>query len=272
MTIVPEKLEDFVGNEKELKQLRECIVKNRPVLLYGTAGVGKTSSVHIIAEELGLKVTEINASDERKKDDLQNLLKLIKIKGLYPFLILVDECDGLPNSKILEDLASGSRHPIVFVANEVMKVPEAIKKRCVKIELHSLGVRDVVGYLKEVEEKTKGRFDYSNVSGDMRSSLNTVRYGGEGYSEEIIFEEINDYFRGKDIELDRDKMVWLMDNCEEFFRGRELWEFIRILAQADKIGKLELMNLLSRDKIGRTSFPYFFRRVNVLRKSSDKND
>ena len=38
-----------------------------------------------------------------------------------------------------------------------------------------------------------------------------------------------------------------------------------------KIGKLELMNLINRDKIGRTSFPYFFRRVSVLRKGV-KND
>lgn len=269
MKINPTRLEDYIGEPKQFQDLREAIKNKQPVLVYGNAGTGKTSSIRLIAREFGLKVIEVNSSDQRKKEQLEFILSIADSKSYIPLLILIDECDGLDDSKVLERLASGSSHSITFTANELYKVPESIKKRCLKIEFKNPRITDVVTYLRGIEERQNRTFNYSSISQDVRNSLQSVMYGGEGYSSVNIFDEMNSFFSGKDKPLDRDKMIWLLDNADKFFNGAELYKFFKTLALSDKIHTPNLMNAVKRDGAGRVTYPYYFKKITSAKKGDN---
>ena len=68
----PQTLKEIVGNKKAVKDLRTWaekwlpgIPEKRAVILQGPAGVGKTSTAHALAHDMGWEVIELNASDQR---------------------------------------------------------------------------------------------------------------------------------------------------------------------------------------------------------------
>mgnify|MGYP000008757995 FL=1 len=71
----PKKLSELQGNEDTVTKLRELILKKKPALLHGTVGCGKTSSVYALADELDYDIIEINASDFRNKQHINDVIK-----------------------------------------------------------------------------------------------------------------------------------------------------------------------------------------------------
>ena len=79
----PRTSKDVAGNKTAIEKLREWIdswakgpPSKRAVLLYGPAGVGKTSISQAIAEEHGWDLVEINASDKRSGEILSKIAGL----------------------------------------------------------------------------------------------------------------------------------------------------------------------------------------------------
>jgi replication factor C large subunit len=79
----PKTSKDVAGNKPAIEKLRDWIEswnKGRPskaaVLLYGPAGVGKTSVTEALARERGWDLVEINASDKRSGDILAKVAGL----------------------------------------------------------------------------------------------------------------------------------------------------------------------------------------------------
>ena len=72
--------------------------KKKALLLYGPPGTGKTTIAYVIAKETNSEIFELNASDLRNKDKLQQILKpAVEQKSLVykNKIILVDEVDGI---------------------------------------------------------------------------------------------------------------------------------------------------------------------------------
>src|SRR3989441_12905221 len=73
----PRTSKDVAGNKPAIEKLRDWIEswkKGRPsktaVVLYGAAGVGKTSVTEALAREHGGDLVEINASDQRSGENV----------------------------------------------------------------------------------------------------------------------------------------------------------------------------------------------------------
>jgi len=47
--------------------------ENRAVVLYGKAGIGKTTTAHALAREMGWEFIELNASDQRTADVIEKV-------------------------------------------------------------------------------------------------------------------------------------------------------------------------------------------------------
>src|SRR5256712_10078188 len=76
----PRTSKDVAGNKPAIEKLRDWIEswkKGRPsktaVLLYGPAGVGKTSVTEALARENGWDLVEIKASDKRSGEILSKI-------------------------------------------------------------------------------------------------------------------------------------------------------------------------------------------------------
>ena len=71
----PKSTSEILGQEMAVSQIRSFISdfkkkKKKALLLYGSPGSGKTSSVYATAKEMNLEVLEVNASDFRDEERL----------------------------------------------------------------------------------------------------------------------------------------------------------------------------------------------------------
>jgi len=127
---IPEKSSDIIGQDAALKELKDFVInfkrkKNKAALLYGPSGTGKTGSVYAIANELGLEILEVNASDFRNAEQIDSRAGMAAGQQSLFFkskIILVDEVDGLSGTQdrggiqAIIKLVEKSAFPIILTA------------------------------------------------------------------------------------------------------------------------------------------------------------
>ena len=187
---------EVVGQAVGVASLRSFVSSfmrgQKPLLLHGPPGTGKTASVYALAEELDLEVIELNASDARNKAAINELLgaalgqQSLFFKGK---LILVDEADGLSGTKdrggvqALLTLLKDARFPIVITANDIeSRKLKALKKAAEPVAFGPLAAKDIVALLTRianaegiaVEERAITAIA-RRVGGDARAAINDLQ-------------------------------------------------------------------------------------------------
>jgi replication-associated recombination protein RarA len=265
----PKTSRDFIGMPQVYADLRKTIKNNSKALLYGPPGVGKTSSVHVIASELNYTVIETNASDTRKRQQLRKILTRCQQTGLFgkKILFLLDEVDGLHAWKTLENILKKSLHSVILTANDGWRIPDRIKHYCTVIKYPQPFLKDVVHHLRKINKDKDA--DFSGVSRDVRASINSVLYGGEKYKTKDIFQTIGDYFKTRDTsDLKPFHISWLIDNAHHYYTGRDLYDFIVLLELSTRTS-LRILKHAPEAKGKKVRYPYYLRRLKILR-SKDK--
>ena len=264
--------EDLAGNPKAFKKLEECIVGKVAVIIYGTPGIGKTSGVYAIARKLGLKVVETNSSDSRRQDELEDCLRKVKMRGFRPLLFLFDEIDGAKNGKMLADIVGKARHPVVFTANELWKVPQILRGKCETVRFYRPSLHEVLGRVRKVADSVGKKAQYDKVSQDIRASINAVLFGGDKYQPLNMFEFVESILRGGAFDVDvldfndrRNLGIWLADNLPQFYSGKRLWEAYELLSLYDVSKRFEVLKLFPVGRRKKPNYPFYLRRLKVLR-------
>jgi len=274
----PKSIKDLVGNPTAHKKLEEMIKDKTPALLVGPPGVGKTSGVHVIAEELGYEVVEVNASDERRVGDddkpgeLKRVLWRSQMNAVFgeKYLIFLDEIDGMgaknvdgPSSwDVVKKILLTSKWPVVMACNEEYKVPDSIKKMAIKIEFRRADVRTVAKLVQRFGKDVGMEPNMDVIGGDIRAGLMAI-FGGEGYSPSGDFTDVQRFFvEGGD--FDPERYVWIMDNIPNFFKGYDMYLAYKVLGLASSVNKSAL-DMLPKGRAGRVKYPTFWlarRKVN----------
>jgi DNA polymerase III delta prime subunit len=263
---------DVVGNKEAITRLKDAMTRGVPVFVHGSAGIGKTSSVQALANDLGLRVREWNASDERRKEELSQVLRMVTSNSLEPVLFLMDEVDGVEDFKTLEAIVKGTKHPLVLIANEKDKVPQSIQRMCEEIRFYRPKVSEVFLRVQYISQATGMSADYSRISQDVRSSINNAFFGGEHYDVESRFDVIEKYFKKGEIrQLETIDELWLMDNGLNFLNGKKLYVFHQMLALCAQIGNFEPLRACEGGT-GEVKVPRYFRRQSVLKKGAKKTE
>ncbi|MCS7126231.1 MAG: replication factor C large subunit [Aigarchaeota archaeon] len=235
----PKKVSEVVGNEESVKTFLEWMESwesNKPtkkaVLLYGPAGVGKTSLVLAYGREHGYDIVEVNASDWRNEEKMKSIVgessHNATLNGSTKKIILVDEVDGIAGREdaggisALKKIISESRVPIVMVANNPWDQKLApVRELSLMIEFKRLSKTSITRRLKEICEK-----EGIEVSDDL---LGKIAERSKGDLRSAIM-DLQAVAAGKKIVTEDDLKV-LGDRD----RVREIFEALRIIFYSKSI-------------------------------------
>ena len=200
------KAHNRITNEKEHKELLKIDPEKAAILLEGPPGVGKTSIVYALANDLNMEVIETNASDTRTRDALEKrLTETTKSRGIMDFvaqskqkIILIDEVDGIYGTKdrgavpAIIDLVQNTQFPILMCSNEYKQALQTLYKKVRRFEIQPLSEEEMFKVAQNILTKEK----ISNLkpkdleaiikknNGDLRGVINDLQAISQGLSTE----------------------------------------------------------------------------------------
>jgi replication factor C large subunit len=224
----PKKVEQMVGNEKArldaLKWLTGWVSGSKPLLLIGPPGTGKTTLVNTLARQFDYDLVEMNASDTRNKDILQErIAPLFQNTGIFgrKIMLFLDEVDGISGREdsggldTLVDLMKEPTIPVIMAANEKSTKIKDLAKVCKAVEFSPVPPRLLMLFLDHVLKSEGAKLGpgdrisiVNNSGGDIRSMLNSAQSRAAGYStvsnrdvvDVDIVDAINGYFSTTDMQ------------------------------------------------------------------------
>ncbi|KAG9394212.1 Replication factor C subunit 2 [Carpediemonas membranifera] len=191
----PRLLKDVVGNEEAVSRL-SVIAKSGVLphmILSGPPGVGKTTSVHCLANELLGKelskkaVLELNASDDRGIEVVRTSIKTFAQKKVTlppnrQKIIILDEADSMTAAaqqalrRTMENFSGTTR--FMLACNQPDKIIEPIQSRCAIVRFTKLTDSQVKARLVTVAAKESVPLTQDGIDaltfiadGDMRQAM-----------------------------------------------------------------------------------------------------
>ena len=253
---IPKTTKEIFGQDDTIKKLKNFIInfkreKKNSALIYGPSGTGKTSSVYVIAKELDYEVIEVNASDMRNAEQInQKVGNAIKQQSLFARgkIILVDEIDGLSGHEdrggiqAITKLIEGSAYPIILTAtNPFDNKFSSLRSKSNMIEFKALDYLSIFKILKKICDNEKIKYEEDmlkalsrRAGGDARAAINDLQLLAQNKKEltkesleelaernktENIMTALNKIFKTTDLKI----AISAFDNVEEDLDEQLLW-------------------------------------------------
>ena len=193
----PKTTREIFGQDIGINKLKGFVInfsreKKNSALIYGPSGTGKTLSIYAIANEIGYEVIEVNASEFRNAEQInQKVGNAIKQQSLFATgkIILVDEIDGLSGHEdrggiqALTKLIEDSAYPIILTAtNPFDNKFSSLRSKSNLIEFKALDYLSIFEVLKRICDNEKIRYDEETLKslsrrsgGDARAAINDLQ-------------------------------------------------------------------------------------------------
>ncbi|GBE19470.1 MAG TPA: replication factor C large subunit [Candidatus Pacearchaeota archaeon] len=271
----PNYYEDIKGQDEAVKKIKEFIINfksgKKALMLHGPPGTGKTTLAHVTARESESEIFELNASDLRNKNKLQEILKpAIEQKSLLQQgkIILVDEVDGISavdrgGLGELLSLIDSSEYPVIITANDIWnKKLNPLRKKAELVQLKEISYNLVKDMMIHILRKEKLFIDNEiltkiaiNAKGDLRAAINDLQTISrtehpsligldERNKETDIFNALKLVFKGKptketlnvfnSVNMNMDELIlWVEENIPSEYQGEELAKAYDALSKVD---------------------------------------
>lgn len=263
----PESLSEVAGNNKDVWELREWIEEwsqgDKPQLLVGKPGMGKTTVAMLLSDLSGYPLIEVNTSSDRKAEDIERISGIMRTNSTdaeYQ-LVLLDECDSwhhATNKKPLYEELREPKNPIVLTANDEYETPNAItnvaeirnfslRKSSRRNRISAVAKREDMDLSDDVLESLAER-------PDLRSAINDLQNVSEGLAMDDDnrdwspgeFDAVGSFLsgekeewryamgvRGDTFDSPEDAIMWLDENCKQQYRGLEAGVAFEAMSLAD---------------------------------------
>jgi replication factor C large subunit len=246
----PKKIADVIGNEEAKAGFVEWLKNKRrtkkAVLLYGPPGVGKTTLVNAAANELSLRVIEMNASDTRSEKAINAVAKpATSFVALDTFsteskgnILFMDEVDGIAGNEdrggvsAIVKIVEESRVPVIMAANDPeLEKLRPLKKVSALIRFQQVRIPLIIAMLQKIcqKEHIKAEFEAleriaQNSRGDVRSAINDLQSLGETTKTLTLQDTMMLSARNKDISMD--------ETLRGYFSAKSLAEASALLSRS----------------------------------------
>jgi replication factor C large subunit len=247
----PGKLKEVIGQSQALRVMLEWAEswkigkpKKTTILIYGAAGVGKTVAAAALAREFGWDLIELNASDKRTLEVIQQVAGTAATTGTLfagaggKRLVVLDEADNVYGTadrggyRAIEELIEETRNPVVLIANDQYAIPWKIRGACLAINFRRLTQDMVRGALERMcraegieAEPLALKAIAEGAGGDLRSAINDLQTLAMGRKQ----------LNMKDVVLHRrDREANIFDVLKQLVytkRAKEARELLRALDQ-----------------------------------------
>jgi replication factor C large subunit len=198
----PKKVDDIIGNEEArltvINWLTKWIRGSKPILLVGPPGTGKTSLVHVIAQQFNYDLIELNASDTRTRSDLERrIIPILNNTSIFgkKVLLFLDEIDGISARQdiggidYLTKMLKEPSIPIIVAANSKHAKIKDISKACRVIEFRPVAPKLLLLLLDKIIRREDSKLSQEqkvsivkSTRGDIRALLNDAQSMVAGYS------------------------------------------------------------------------------------------
>lgn len=233
--------------EKEQKEYIQIASEKAAVLLEGPPGIGKTSIVFALANDLNMEVIETNASDTRTRATLEKRLKeTSKSRGIMDFIteskekiILIDEVDGIYGVQdrgavpTIIDLVQNTQFPIIMCSNEYKTSLQPLYNKIRRFEVQPLPKREVLKIAHIIlkkenitqlkEEDLELIIDKNN--GDLRGIINDI----QGISQGKVEGDVKEFI----LSLRRDSLEEIFTLIRDLFKVSSLREARNLTDKSD---------------------------------------
>jgi replication factor C large subunit len=245
----PATLSGVVGNVSAISEIKEWAQSwrdgkpiSKAIIIHGPPGIGKSSTGYALAQDMGWEILELNASDQRRKADIEKNVGNSSTRGTMDGsirLIIVDEADNFHKwkdkggEKAIIDTVGNTKQPIMLIANEFYDMPYGLRAICKAIKFGHIWTTSIMEILRKIAKAENVTYDKGviekfteNSNGDLRAAINDLQAMSEGMShvklediitgkrdneEDNIFKVLARIFRGEsakdshDATLDTDK-------------------------------------------------------------------
>lgn len=251
-----------------LEKFKELIENKENVLIYGPTGSCKTSAVYSIADELDCEVIEINASNFRTKEQIEDTVGEASLQqSLFQKekIILIEEADCLAGredrggAKAVLEIINATKFPIVITCNDPNneKLKE-IKKKVRLIEFKPITLQGILKILENICKKEGIIYEKEivikiamNSNGDLRAAINDLQ--SNTINNHLLMPEnkrecelsltyvLDQVFKTKDIKANRflenidldEYTLWLDENLPMQYNNEDTTESYKIISKAD---------------------------------------